>query len=240
MMTHQDQERLTEETLAHLIHDLRTPIVNISWGAKRLRDGKIGGPIDDHHRKALDTILRNCRRLEHDLNQIMEYASAEAVSDLRKETFDLVEEVNKTIETFKAQAQEKGISLKTALPDSPLYLEADRQLIHKTIANLVDNALKYTEPGGWVEVSISEEDADIHITVSDTGKGLDQEEIQNIFLPFEQVIGIEDRQLRGVGLGLSNVQQYVELHNGHIDLESEPGKGSTFTVVLPKSHASSS
>lgn len=107
-------------------------------------------------------------------------------------------------------------------------------MIDKAISNLIDNAIKYTDTGGRVVVSLSVSEDSVQIKVNDNGKGLDKDEKELVFKPFEQVTSNKDGEIRGVGLGLSNVKRYVELHQGEIQVESEIGKGSSFNIQLPK------
>lgn len=227
---------VTENFLAHLIHDLKTPVVGIGGFAKRLMAGKLGS-LNEKQQDAVDNILHNCKRLEHDLNQILEYyTSIEKADQLKIESFDLRVLLKRCMKNFEPEAKERKISLNMNLPVKPMKIEADRQMVGKAVSNLVDNALKHTESGGSVTLGLELIKDNVAIKVADTGKGLDKQTIDEIFSPFEQVIGIKDREIRGFGLGLSNVRRYADLHRGDILVESEPGKGSCFTLRLPQQH----
>lgn len=231
-----DEQRrcVPEDFLGHLIHDLRSPVTAIGGYAKRLESGKMG-TLNEGQRGAVEAILKNCERLEHDLRMILQHISSDLTESLSTESFDLVDLLTECLENYRERAGSKGVSFVSELPgDHAVRIEADAGLVGKAVHNLLDNALKYTDEGGKVTVSLSEREEDVDIAVSDTGRGIEKERLEWVMQPFEQVMGIDDRRLRGFGLGLSNVKRYVEMHAGRLFVDSEPGQGSTFTIRLPR------
>ncbi|MEW5745961.1 MAG: HAMP domain-containing sensor histidine kinase [Nitrospirota bacterium] len=226
---------VTEDFLAHLLHDLKTPVITIKGYAKRLQEEKLG-TLTAEQAEAVALITESCDRLEHDLKMILEYARSASRTEIEipAEPFDLTETITGLVKSFKPLARRKKIALTADMPRAPLAIHADRRMLDRAVANLVDNAIKFTDPGGWVKISLSEREEVVEVRVSDSGKGMEKSKVNLIFKPFEQVIGIDDRELRGVGLGLANVKRYVELHRGVVAVESEVGKGSTFIIRLPK------
>jgi signal transduction histidine kinase len=227
---------ITESLVASLIHDLKAPLTSIGGYAKRLRAEKMGN-VNDEQRGALDVIIQGCERVERDLTLILEYFKGDpAVMDqLSVETFDVRELVDTRVDSFKPQAKEKNMMLSKDLPGKPVMLRADERVLDKALANLIDNAIEYTDTGGRVTVGVCPLDEWIEISVSDTGQGIDESKIDLILQPFEEVMSIKDRTLRGIGLGLSNVKRYVDLHNGELQVDSNAGIGSTFRIRLPRS-----
>ncbi len=229
------KKHVAGDSLACLVHDLKTPVITISGYAKRMCKGKIGA-ITEEQKEALDTIIRNCERLEDELRLILQCASSnnDLVDQFSLATFDIKTQLKKRIKSFRPLAKEKGVSLSIDVPSIPVEIQADRRMIDRAVSNLIDNAFKYTDPGGLISISLLSSENFVEITVSDNGKGLDKNEIGLIFKPFERSVSIKDREIRGVGLGLSNVKRYVELHQGEIRVESELGKGSSFSIRLPQ------
>jgi len=235
-MASNDKQRrcVPEDFLGRLIHDLRSPVTAIGGYAKRLESGKMGA-LNEEQRGAVQTILKNCERLEHDLTMILQHISSNLTESLSIESFDLVDLLTECFENDRERARSKRVSFASELPeDHAVRIEADAGLLAKAVHNLLDNALKYTDEGGKVILSLSEREEDVEITVSDTGKGIEQDRLELVMQPFEQVMGIDDRKLRGFGLGLSNVKRYVEMHSGILHVDSEPERGSTFTIRLPR------
>ena len=134
---------------------------------------------------------------------------------------------------YLVEAEEKGISGAQDSP-GPIFLMAYESQLAKAVLNLIDNALNYTPSGGQVLVSAESTEDFVIISIKDTGRGFRQEDIEAIVRPFEEAMHLQDRELRGFGLGLSNVKRYVEMHHGQLRLESTEGVGSTFTLILPK------
>ena len=234
--TGQEQTRdrcLAEDFLAHFVHDLKTPVITIGGYAKRMRDGKLGEVTDDQ-KEALTIILKSCERLEHDLKMILDHAVSEVLDQLSPKRFDIKNTVEKRVNAFAPQAEEKNIDLHLEGPSVPTMVMGDERILDKAVSNLIDNAIKYTDEGGWVKIRLLDLGEVVEIEVEDNGQGIEQEKIDLIVQPFEQVMAIEDRELRGVGLGLSNVKRYIEMHHGELSVASEQGRGSRFRIRLSK------
>ena len=230
----------------NLSHEFRTPLTLILGPLDKMIDK---GSIDKELRTQLKLMRRNARRLYRLINQLMDFRKAEnGQMELQASEVDVVAFVKKTVENFNLLAREKGIRLKfkTSLTYQNLWI--DKEMIDKVIYNLLSNAFNFTEKGGSITVSVefatSVQDQEllhpsnkgeyIAVTVSDTGKGISEENKKLIFERFYQAehIGF------GTGIGLSLVKSLVELHKGQITVKSEPGVGSNFIVLLPlgKSH----
>lgn len=223
------------EFVAHMVHDLKSPAIVIGGYAHRLRSGKIGDLTDDQ-RHALDVIIENSKRLEHDLYMILDYfqSDREPASMMLSECVDVRALLKGQVENYLIEAEEKGISLELRTPPGPIFLKAYENLLAKAVLNLIDNALKYTPSGGRVLVSAESSGDFVVISIKDTGRGFRHKDIDAIIRPFEEAMDLPNRELRGFGLGLSNVKRYVDMHRGQLRVESIEGAGSTFTLVLPK------
>lgn len=232
-MDSNDKEYVFEEFLAHLIHDLKAPVVTIGGFARRLLDGKMGD-VTSEQKEGLKIILRSCGRLERDLKMVMQHMKVDLAERLSPKVFDIAEVAKRHCEDLKPEADKKDIFLTFQAQSETVPVEADPFIIDKAVFNLIDNAVRYTKQGGHVQVMLDMQGDFVEIKVSDDGEGMEKEKLDLALQPFEEVMGVQDRELRGFGLGLSNVKRYVELHGGELKAESTPGKGSNFTVRIPK------
>ena len=230
-------DRLKSKFVSMVSHELRTPLGAIQGFAEMLQAG-IYGSLSKKQEDALERISKNTRRLLMIVNDLLDQARIEAGElSIRPTIFspsDLTEDLKSTVGVL---VERKGLELTTEVADDvPDSLYGDKERLHQILVNLTDNAIKFTDEGG-VHVHICRPDgkhtSHWAIEVSDTGPGISEEDEELVFAPFRRVDDSMTREHVGVGLGLSIVKQLVELMNGEIILESEPGQGSTFTVVLP-------
>jgi two-component system, chemotaxis family, CheB/CheR fusion protein len=153
---------------------------------------------------------------------------------LNLETVSLATAINNAIETVRADADTKKISIDLALPLLPIFLEGDPLRLEQIIWNLLSNSVKFTDVGGKIRVALDREDGDAVLTVEDTGQGIHPAFLPRVFDMFRQGDTRANRQHSGLGIGLALVQQLVRLHKGSVEAFSEgPGKGTTFTIRLP-------
>jgi len=151
-----------------------------------------------------------------------------------KEPLSLQEIIQKVIDLMRAEAEGKEIDLQFQVPMKVPLIHADRNSMEGIFSNLISNAIKYNLGGGKVWVTLNEEGDFVKATVSDTGIGIKKEDLSRIFDKFYRVKTTETRQIVGTGLGLSIVKSIVDAHLGQIFVESEAGKGTTFTLLFPK------
>jgi signal transduction histidine kinase len=152
---------------------------------------------------------------------------------LEREEFNIADLVEDTVSSMKPLAKNKNTDLITdfMILDSEIY--ADRKKIKDILYNLLSNAVKFTPENGRVSIKVNCDNETLDIEVSDTGIGISEMDQKKIFEPFRQVNSFMTREFEGTGLGLAIVKRYVELHSGTLNLKSEPGKGSTFSFVVP-------
>jgi signal transduction histidine kinase len=214
-------------------HELRTPVTRIRGVAEvALRSDH--GP--EGLRQALADCVEGSDELLTILNTLMDISEAESGAlKLKLEAVDVSTLVDDTVDLYRHVADEKRIALETAVPPG-LWLTADRSRLRQVLANLLDNAIKYTPNGGWVRVHASKRHTGVTLSVADSGIGVAADEIAKIWDRLYR--GAHSHTERGLGLGLSLVRAIVRAHGGETGVASVIGKGSTFTISLPPSAAS--
>ncbi len=215
-----------EQIIDNLAHDLRTPLTRIRMLASQAAEER--EPEKIYQLQA--EIMEECDSLISLLNALLDISEAKSgLLKLKLENVSLKELFNELEELFLPVAQSKGISLKI-IPKEEI-IRADRICLRQAIANLLDNALKYTPPGGRIELRAFQKEQNLIIEVEDTGQGIPPEEIPHIFKKFYRLD--QSRSSPGRGIGLSLARAYIEAHGGHIEAESKLGQGSIFRIVLP-------
>ncbi len=229
-----EASRLKTQFLAKVSHELRTPLGGI-LGFAELLQIETFGPLSEKQRHATNRIIESTHNLTTMVNDLLDQSQIEARSvTLRRKYFDLAELLEDVHANMSVLAQEKGLAFSTSIaPDFPTPLYSDRQRLEQILVNLIGNAIKFTNEGE-VNVNLSMLDPQ-HWTmrISDTGIGIPKSAQAYVFEPFRQADNAIGPKNRGTGLGLSIVKQLVELMDGQVYLESDTGKGSTFSVILP-------
>jgi signal transduction histidine kinase len=213
----------------NLAHDLRSPLGRIRACAEMsLVSAETSGAGEPW---AVNTI-EECDRLLEMLNTTLDIAEADSgAARLNLGSVDLAEMVLTACELFQAVAEDRQIGIATSVCE-PCWIEGDRQRLQRVIANLLDNALKYTPSGGEVRIALREQAQRVVLTFEDTGIGIAADDLQRIFQRFYRCDPSRSRP--GIGLGLSLALAFVRAHGGDVTVTSTPGKGSTFTVVLSR------
>jgi signal transduction histidine kinase len=212
-------------------HELRTPLTSIrAYTATILRDRNI---TDKTKYDFLAVILEETERLTNLVNQLLEVSHLESGTvRIVRESVDIPAVVEQVVTALELLAQDKNIQLETDVCDQLPILLGDKDKIQSIISNLLSNAIKFTPQGGRVSVSVRQQTDELLIRVSDTGVGIPREELPRIFERFYRGRRTSE-QVKGTGLGLAIVKELVTMHGGRVGVESEPGRGTTFTVVLP-------
>lgn len=218
--------------LALIGHELRNPLGAITSAAALARQRQLDGETSTQQ---MNVIIRQCQHMVRLVDDLMDMARAEnGKLELRKRLIDIGAVIRETVDTKRQQVEDHHHHLALDLEAGPLLVEADPVRVAQVVANLVDNAAKYTPDGGTVTVAAHRTAGEIEISVSDTGEGLPPEQLTNIFNPFIQLNQSSRNQCGGLGLGLPLVQTLAELHGGRVRADSAGvGQGSCFTVSLP-------
>jgi len=225
--------RHKSEFLANMSHELRTPL-NAIIGFSEVLQQKMFGELNEQQTDYLGDIVGSGRHLLSLINDILDLSKVEAGRmELQLTPFSLVAALGNAVTLLRERATSHGIKLQLHV-DPPLdTIVADERKIKQVVVNLLTNAVKFTADGGSVSVRAAESDGSVRIAVRDTGIGIAEEDRERVFEEFQQARRQSAQPREGTGLGLTLSKRFVELHGGTLTLESEAGKGSTFTVTLP-------
>lgn len=230
----QEFDKLKSDFLSTVSHELRTPIAVMKGGVSLVLDG-VTGEINETQKDVLTDTLDNIDRLGRIVTDLLDVQKIEAGKMvLRRSVIDLCGLVQKTQRSFNPEAEKKRIRLKTNLPEGLLNVYVDSDKMTQIFTNLVSNALRFTEEGGEVIMSVKDGRDVIECGVSDTGIGISKENLTRLFSKFEQFGRIEGPGYKGTGLGLTIAKALVEIHGGKIWVESEPGRGTSFYFTIEK------
>ncbi len=218
-------------------HELKTPLTVVRAGVERA----ITRPdVPQETLAALEETLQEVNRMTELLDSLLTLARAdEGRAELHREPVDLRGIVTEAGETGDLLADHAGVTMEIRTPPNPVVLAVDRSRVHQLVLNLIENAVKYTPRGGQVSVQLSANDGQILLTVADTGIGIAPGDLPNIFDRFWRADSARTRtgERPGAGLGLAISKWIAEAHGGAIEVQSRPGRGTTFTVTFPRGDA---
>lgn len=224
------EKRLTSD----VAHELRTPLMAMLATVEAMQDGVY--PTDDEH---LETVASETRRLARLVQQMLDLSRMEnSTAPLNLEPVDMVPFVRSIVNGQERLFADRDLRLRFAdeTQGHDDVVEADPDMITQCVINLLSNAMRYTPEGGWVVVSVLSDRKHVDIAVSDTGIGIAKDDLSRIFGRFWRADASRAREAGGLGVGLAVTKQIVERHHGYISVESELGKGTTFTIHLPREH----
>ncbi len=228
-----EMERIKSRFFANVSHEFRTPLTLLLGPIEDALAGEYG-PLNERLRKQLPAMQRSARRLQNHIDELLDLARVDAhrmkpnprPGHLTALVFDVASR-------FVLSGERKGVDVDCHSEPEDIVATFDASIVDKIVDNLLSNALKFTGKGGRVRVTVSEDDEAVEIRVRDTGQGIPSEDLPHIFDRFYRVDAHGSHDQASTGIGLALVYELVKLCNGELDVESEPGFGSEFTVRLP-------
>jgi PAS domain S-box-containing protein len=237
----QEANRLKSEFLANMSHELRTPLNGVIGFSEYMIDEK-AGPLNAEQKEYLNDVLASAKHLLQLINDVLDLAKIEAGKmELNPETFAIKEVIGEVCTIIEPMASKKNITMSVEAPAEAVLVTIDPVKFKQVLYNLLSNAVKFTPENGDIKLTASLEDPErMQVEVKDTGIGIKTEDLTRLFHEFEQLDSGLGRPQQGTGLGLALTKKIVELQGGSITVESQFGKGSTFTVALPHWQATTS
>ena len=226
--------RARDGFLSNVSHELRTPLSTVQGYVEMLESGSLG-EMDGPQLGALKVMQRNLKRLVALINEMIEFSRMEIRGiKVNLRLFSPARLVQEGVSSIHPHALAKDIAVDVYAEEEFPYCWGDREKLSQVLGILLNNAVKFTEQGGIIQVRVAERSEDtLAVSVTDSGIGIADAYKEQVFEKFFQVDSSKTRRYEGTGIGLSIAKSVIEAHGGHIELESEPGKGSCFTVVLP-------
>ncbi len=225
--------QLKSNFISNVSHELRTPLTHIR-GYLDLMNDKLLGELSSEQETAIDVMLRSEARLEELIEKMIQF-SLEATGQftLQIKPGSLCEVVNLALKQAKIKAADRPITLNIDLGTDDYHVQMDHEKIQWVIMELVDNAIKFTPPGGSVSIRIERKADFAQLYVADSGIGISPERLSEIFEPYHQLDGSSTRRYGGIGLGLALAKKIIEAHGSKVEVSSEVDKGTSITFELP-------
>jgi len=218
--------------VSNVTHELKTPIAVIKLAVETIELGRYRGEAERD--KYLRTITRESDRLAQLVDNILDFSRLEAGQRLlHRSPLDVRDVVNGAMDSFKLRLEDAGFQYEVLLPDQLPKVLGDGRALQHCVLNLLDNAVKYSRERKEVKVAVASQNGQVSLSVSDRGIGIPPEERERIFEKFARVETGLVHDVKGAGLGLSLVDMLVRAHHGSVEVDSTPGEGSTFTILLP-------
>ena len=230
----EELDRMKSEFLANMSHELRTPLNSVIGFSELILDG-LAGDINQKQKRFLNNIRTSGKTLLQLIDDILDLSKIEAGKmEFHPEELDLNSVIQSAKEIVLPLAKEKKMRFEIEVGEVLPKVIADRKKVEQILFNLVGNAIKFTPEGGSIKISVREEKEESQISVSDTGIGIKEEDLETIFESFRQLDSSVTKKYKGAGLGLAITKRLVQMHNGRIWVESKLGEGTKFTFTLPK------
>jgi cell cycle sensor histidine kinase DivJ len=215
-------------------HELRTPLNAVIGFSEILNRELFGAMGEQRYRDYARLIHESGEHLLHVVNDILDMSKIEAGKfKIVKEPFDVASLVRSCADIMRHAAEKKGIAVSVEAPPDLPELVADKRACKQMLLNVVSNAIKFTDPGGWVRISVGVENGMVALEVADNGIGISDQDLPKLGNPFVQADTSYDRGYEGAGLGLSVVKGLARLHGGSLAIASTLGHGTTATILLP-------
>lgn len=223
------QGRLRSEFLTNVAHELRTPLTSATGYLQLVNSGVVA---PEQVSEFMETVARNLEIVVHLVNSILFLQEMELITP-EFETLSVEEVVLRAVHEMVERAAHSGLTIDTRVEGRLPQVQGDAGSLSRAVAALLDNAIKFSPDGGEITVRVHTDDGTLRIDIRDPGVGFPMERLDDLFQPFTRVEVTGGYLFAGVGLGLPIAKYVVELHGGHIEVESQVGQGSSFTIVLP-------
>lgn len=226
--------------VASVSHELRTPITSLNGYIELLQDPSTG-PLTSQQRSFVEAIERNSQRATRLADNLLHVAALDSGAERPRETVNLVEVIRCARDALEPTIVARSLAVDFHTPTVPVWVHGIAEDLERVVVNLVGNAMKFTDDGGWVRLVVDTKPADAHnsarvrVEVSDNGMGIPHDELPHLFTRFFRSHEAKRQQVQGTGLGLNIVESIVRQHGGEITVRSAPAQGSTFIVDLPGS-----
>ena len=229
-------DKMKDDFLSNVSHELKTPMISVMGYIGMMLKEKVGF-LNDQQKKFLEISYKNLLKLGKNIDDLLDLAKL----GIQKESWvfepiDLVKTIEFSCSTVEPLAKEQQIQLDAQLPSEPVKISGVEDKLNQLFDNLLTNAIKYNRQGGRIRVSLDQDSEFVFTHIADTGVGISYQSLKEVFTRHFQEKTKPLGNTKGLGIGLSLVQEIVKLHQGEIQIESELGKGTTFTVRLPKNH----
>ena len=229
-------DQMKDDFLSNVSHELKTPMISVMGYIGMILKEKAGS-LTEEQRKFLEISYKNLRKLEKNIDNLLDLAELGMQKGASIfESVDIAKVIQFSCLTIEPLAREHQIQLELELPPEPATISGLEDKLNQLFDNLLTNAIKYNRQGGKICVSLDQDSEFIFTRITDTGVGISHQSLKEVFTRHFQEKTKPLGNAKGLGIGLSLVQEIVKLHRGDIQIESELGKGSTFTVKLPKNH----
>jgi signal transduction histidine kinase len=246
-------DRLKSSFLATVSHELRTPLTSVIGYSEMLIEG-LAGDMNEEQREYVQTIMEKGENLLGLIASILDFSKVESGNlRLNRQPTDIQEIIELSLQTVHPLALKQKIDLQSEIPADLPQLNIDSGKLRQALVNILGNAVKFNKAGGFVKVLVDRvarrrpeasndgipaalappDDQFLRIAISDSGIGIPKEQLHRVFDSFYQIDGSSTREYGGTGLGLAISSSYIEAHGGKIEVDSEPGKGSTFAILMP-------
>jgi signal transduction histidine kinase len=228
-----DLSQLKSNFIANISHELRTPLTHIKGYLEILAEQGLG-PLSSQQQEAIAVLRRAEGRLERLIEDLIQFSlAARGELSLELDEVDLRDLFQKALEGSLGKARENGVTVRISLPDQLARARCDKEKIRWIVAQLLDNAIKFTPRGGRVTLEAREKDGWLWVAIVDSGIGIPAHRLDEIFEPFHQLDGSSTRRYAGTGLGLALSSRILEAHGSRLTVQSVEGKGSRFAFFLP-------
>jgi signal transduction histidine kinase len=224
--------RLKSDFVANVSHELKTPLALIRLFAETLEMGRVSA--EEKKRQYYRVIHKESQRLTQLINNILDFSRIEAGrKEYRMAPADLNRIVGDVLEAYRFSIEQQGFTLESKLAEDLPEVEVDKEALSQAVINLINNSIKYSRDEKLIRLETARNSGNVSLSVTDRGIGIPSSDQAKIFEKFYRAENSLVHETKGSGLGLTLVRHIVEAHGGSVEVESSPGKGSTFTLVLP-------